>query len=123
LLLIIFAWTPPHFWALAIYRVDEYAKANIPMLPITHSIAYTKLNITLYTILLSVISVLPFIIKMSGWIYLSAVIFLDAYFIYLSIKLLRTKNPVVAMSVFKYSIIYLFLLFIALLVDHYFLIN
>src|SRR3990167_2779430 len=70
LLLIIFAWTPPHFWALAIYRVDEYAKANIPMLPITHSIAYTKLNITLYTILLSVISVLPFIIKMSGWIYL-----------------------------------------------------
>ncbi len=119
LLLIIFAWTPPHFWALAIYRVDEYAKAKVPMLPITHSVGYTKLNILLYTVLLSAISVLPFVIKMSSWIYLYSVIFLDLYFIFLAIKLMRTDNPVVAMGVFKYSIIYLLLLFVALLVDHY----
>lgn len=120
LLLIIFVWTPPHFWALAIHRMDEYAKADVPMLPVTHGIAFTKLHIVLYTILLFFISLLPFVIKMSGWIYLCAAILLGARFLQWAIRLQRTDDRAVALSVFRFSIIYLMLLFVALVVDHFF---
>lgn len=120
LVLIIFVWTPPHFWALALYRVEEYAKANIPMLPVTHGIAFTKLNILLYTILLVVVSVLPFVVGMSGLIYLIGALVLGAIFLYWAIRLKYSSNPKVAMKTFSYSIIYLMLLFAALLIDHYF---
>lgn len=119
LLLIIFVWTPPHFWALAIDRVDEYAKADVPMLPVTHGIAFTKLNILLYTILLFAITLLPFAMGMSGWIYLIAAVLLGTRFLYWAIRLMRTDEPGVAMSVFRFSITYLMLLFVALVVDHF----
>lgn len=119
LLLIIFVWTPPHFWALAIYRVDEYAKADVPMLPVTHGIPFTKLNILLYTILLFAISLLPFAINMSGWIYFITAILLGARFLQWAIRLMRTDNSQIAMSVFRFSITYLMILFIALVVDHF----
>lgn len=123
LVLIIFTWTPPHFWALAIYRFEEYKFAAIPMLPVTHGIAFTKLNILLYTILLLVVSVLPFVVGMSGWIYLAGAVILGARFLYWSIVLYRTDKPVVAMQTFRFSIIYLMVLFVFLLVDHYIQIN
>lgn len=119
LVLIIFAWTPPHFWALAIHRVKDYAKANIPMLPNTHGIRYTKLNILFYTLLLTAVSLLPFVINMSGWIYLVGTILLNIGFIYWAIRLLISKNPTIPFRTFKYSIIYLMLLFALLLIDHY----
>lgn len=120
LLLIIFIWTPPHFWALAIHRIDDYAKANIPMLPNTHGIPYTKLNILFYTLLLAVISSLPFIIGISGWIYFSSACLLNLGFIYWAIRLFVSNDSKISMRVFRYSILYLMLLFSALLVDHYF---
>lgn len=119
LVLIIFTWTPPHFWALAIYRLEEYKHAQIPMLPVTHGIAFTKLNIYLYTILLLVVSVLPFVIGMSGWLYLSGALALGLRFLYWAHKLYRTDKPVVAMQTFKFSIVYLMVLFVFLLLDHY----
>ena len=119
LLLIIFVWTPPHFWALAIYRVEEYKKAKVPMLPITHGIPYTKLNILLYTFLLSATTLLPVIIRISGWLYLICAILLDARFIYWAIKLYRSTDKTIGFKTFKYSILYLLLLFCALLLDHY----
>lgn len=119
LMLIIFVWTPPHFWALAIYRVDEYAKASVPMLPVTHGIRYTKINIVLYTILLCAITLLPFAIGMTGWIYFITAIVLNMRFLQWVIRLMRTDEPRVALSVFRFSIIYLMLLFVALLVDHF----
>jgi len=119
LVLIIFTWTPPHFWALAIYRYEEYQHAEIPMLPVTHGIAFTKLNILLYTILLLVVSVLPFVVGMSGWIYLSGALILGARFLYWSIVLYRTQQAVVAMRSFRFSIVYLMLLFVFLLIDHW----
>lgn len=119
LVLIIFTWTPPHFWALAIYRFEEYKNAQIPMLPVTHGIAYTKLNIYLYTILLLVVSVLPFVVGMSGWLYLLGALALGARFLYWVHKLYKTDKPVVAMQTFRFSIVYLMLLFVFLLVDHY----
>lgn len=119
LMLIIFVWTPPHFWALAIHRVDEYAKASVPMLPVTHGIAFTKINIVLYTILLCAITLLPFAIGMSGWIYLVFSVLLNIYFLRITIKLLLSNNNTEAMPVFRYSIIYLMLLFVLLLLDHY----
>src|SRR5262249_38034926 len=121
LVLIIFVWTPPHFWALAIHRHKEYAKANIPMLPVTHGIPFTKLNVLLYTILLVAVSLLPYATAMSGTIYLIGAIILDAIFLYWALMLLVTDRPSVAIYTFRYSIIYLLLLFIILLVDHYFL--
>lgn len=121
LVLIIFVWTPPHFWALAIYRVEEYSKANIPMLPVTHGIAFTKLNILLYTCLLLVVSLLPFVVNISGWIYLAGSLILGSGFLYWAIKLKYSNEPIIAMKTFRYSIIYLMLLFVVLLVDHYFL--
>ena len=119
LFLIIFIWTPPHFWALAIKRRKEYAKANIPMLPVTHGVAFTKLHILLYTMMLVVVTVIPFIISMSGIIYLSGAIALGIGFLYHAIKLYRTDCDAQAMRTFGYSIFYLSALFAFLLADHY----
>lgn len=119
LVLIIFTWTPPHFWALAIYRFEDYQQAEIPMLPVTHGIHCTKLNILLYTILLLVVSVLPFVVGMSGWLYLLGAMLLGLRFLYWVIVLYRSEKPIVAMQTFRFSIIYLMLLFVFLLVDHY----
>jgi len=119
LFLIIFIWTPPHFCALAIKRREEYRKAGIPMLPVTHGVAFTKRQILLYTILLVAISVLPFFIQMSGLIYLSGALALGIGFLHYAIKLYRTDSDELAMKTFGYSIFYLSLLFTFLLVDHY----
>jgi protoheme IX farnesyltransferase len=119
LVLIIFVWTPPHFWALAIYRHEEYAKANIPMLPVTHGIAFTKLSVLLYTLLLTGVSLLPFVVDMSGIIYLIGVMLLNFGFIYWAIRLIKSNDLSVALRTFYYSIFYLMLLFVVLLVDHY----
>lgn len=119
LVLIIFTWTPPHFWALAIYRFEDYKHAEIPMLPVTHGIYYTKLNVLLYTVLLLVVSVLPFAVGMSGWLYLSGALLLGVRFLYWAIILYRNEQPVIAMRTFRFSIIYLMLLFVFLLIDHY----
>lgn len=119
LMLIIFVWTPPHFWALSIHRYEEYAKADIPMLPVTHGIPYTKWQIFLYTCLLTAATLLPFAVGMSGWIYLLAAVLLDLGFLGHAFCLLRSQDNTLAFKTFKYSIWYLFVLFIALLVDHY----
>lgn len=119
LFLIIFIWTPPHFWALAIKRREEYARAEIPMLPVTHGVAFTKLQILLYTIMLTVISVLPFIIEMSGIIYLSAALSLGIGFIWHAVRLFREEGDSHAGPTFGYSIFYLSMLFGFLLLDHY----
>jgi protoheme IX farnesyltransferase len=120
LFLIIFIWTPPHFWALAIRRKDEYAKAGIPMLPVTHGVDFTKIQILLYTILLFIVTLVPFLIHMSGVIYLAGALSLGIGFLYYAIKLYRDKTPnKIAMKTFGYSIFYLSLLFGFLLVDHY----
>ena len=120
LVLIIFIWTPPHFWALAIYRFEEYRKAEIPMLPVIYGIPYTKLNVLLYTILLLVVSVLPFLVGMSGWFYLMGAMILGGRFMYWAIKLYLHDDAAIAMRTFRFSIVYLMLLFVFLLVDHYF---
>lgn len=120
LVLIIFAWTPPHFWALAIHRKAEYAKADIPMLPVTHGEKYTKLHILLYTLILLAISVMPFVTGMSGWLYLLGALVLGVGFLYWAIVLMIGKKPDAGMDTFKYSIIYLMALFVIMLVDHYF---
>lgn len=119
LVLIIFTWTPPHFWALAIYRFEEYKHAEIPMLPVTHGIPFTKLNVLLYTILLLVVSVLPFVVGMSGYLYLIGALLLGLRFLYWAITLYRDGQPVVAMRTFRFSIVYLMMLFVFLLIDHY----
>ena len=119
LVLIIFAWTPPHFWALAIHRKKEYAKADVPMLPVTHGEAYTKLHIVLYTVIMILVSVLPFLTGMSGLLYLAGALVLGGRFLYWSIALMRNSRPHAAIKTFKYSITYLMLLFVVLLVDHY----
>ena len=119
LVLIIFVWTPPHFWALAIYRKEEYAKESIPMLPVTHGVAFTKLQIVLYTIILFIVSILPYVVLMSGEIYLLSSVILSSIFLYYSIKLYITDDDSIAMKTFNFSIYYIFLIFIALLADHY----
>jgi protoheme IX farnesyltransferase len=120
LFLIIFVWTPPHFWALAIRRREEYAKADIPMLPVTHGVEFTKIQILLYTVLLFIVTLMPFVIQMSGLIYLSGAIALGIGFLYYAILLYRAEQPnVIAMKTFGYSIYYLTLLFAFFLVDHY----
>ncbi len=121
LVLIIFIWTPPHFWALAIYRKDEYAKESIPMLPVTHGVAFTKLQIVLYTIILFLVSLLPYIVLMSGVIYLVSAFILSSIFLYYSIKLYLGEGDEYAMKTFTYSIYYIFLIFVALLTDHFIL--
>jgi protoheme IX farnesyltransferase len=117
LFLIVFIWTPPHFWALAIHRRDEYAKVDIPMLPVTHGIPFTRLQILLYTIMLLMVSVLPFATHMSGYFYLVGALLLGAGFLWYAIQLMQGKD--VAMKTFGYSIWYLMAIFAILLVDHY----
>lgn len=119
LVLIIFAWTPPHFWALALYRREEYAKSGLPMLPVTHGEMYTRLHILLYTIILVAVTLIPFAMRMSGMIYLVSVLMLDAVFMGYAIKLYKAYSDELAKSTFKYSILYLMLLFLALVIDHY----
>ena len=119
LVLIIFVWTPPHFWALAIYRKDEYAKESIPMMPVTHGVAFTKLQIVLYTIILFIVSVLPYVVLMSGIIYLVSALVLSTIFLYYSVNLFYSDEDQDAMNTFQYSIYYIFLIFLALLADHY----
>ena len=120
LFLIIFAWTPPHFWALAIARREEYAKAGIPMLPVTYGVEFTRLHILLYTILLCIVTLLPWLTGMTGLIYLAAAVALGAIFVRHAIALRQASAPAhLPMTVFRYSINYLMLLFAALLLDHY----
>jgi protoheme IX farnesyltransferase len=119
LFLIIFAWTPPHFWALAIARRDEYARAGIPMLPVTHGVAHTRLQVLLYTVLLVVVTLLPFMTGMSGLIYLATVLVLDGLFLYHALRLKISTRQDLPMRVFRFSVNYLMWLFAALLVDHY----
>ena len=123
LFLIIFAWTPPHFWALAIARRKDYAKAGIPMLPVTYGVEFTQLHILLYTIILVLVTLLPYLTGMSGLIYLASALVLDAIFLRHAWQLLRTSRVDLPMRTFRYSIQYLALLFSALLVDHYLLIR
>ncbi len=124
LFLIIFIWTPPHFWALAIHRQKEYAKVNIPMLPVTHGHYFTRIQILLYTILLVVITVIPYLVGMSGLIYLVGAMLLGIGFLYFAIQMLRLpEDKQLPMKTFGYSINYLMILFIILLVDHYYLIR
>lgn len=120
LFLIIFAWTPPHFWALALYRKTEYAQIGMPMLPVTHGDKFTRLHVLLYTLILCVVTILPYVSQMSGLIYLFSAIVLDAIFFYYAIKIYLNYSDQLARAAFKYSILYLALLFTALLVDHYF---
>jgi heme o synthase len=119
LFLIIFAWTPPHFWALAIARRDEYARAGIPMLPVTHGVQYTKQFIWYYTVLLTVITVLPFLTGMAGFFYLAAALVLDALFLRYAWQLRRSERADLPMRTFRYSVNYLALLFAAFFIDHY----
>ncbi len=119
LALIIFVWTPPHFWALAIARREEYAKVNIPMLPVTHGVEFTRLQILLYTILLLIVTLLPYLTGMSGLIYLASTVLLDLGFICYAVLMMRNKDNKTAMKTFVYSIVYITLLFAALLIDHY----
>ncbi|MEZ5455398.1 MAG: heme o synthase [Lysobacteraceae bacterium] len=121
LFLIIFIWTPPHFWALAIFRRDDYARAEIPMLPVTHGIPYTRWHVLFYTVLLFVATLLPWITGMSGVFYLGGAVILNLVFLYYAVRLLNPPNDYFAMEVFKYSIVYLMALFAFLLVDHYLL--
>ncbi|MRT32038.1 heme o synthase [Herbaspirillum sp. CAH-3] len=121
LVMIIFIWTPPHFWALAMYRRDDYAKSGLPMLPITHGLEVTKLHILMYTIALLAVSMLPFAIGMSGLIYLGTAIVLGAIFFWYSWQIYRHYTDLIARKAFAYSIVYLSILFAVLLVDHYFL--
>lgn len=123
LVLIIFAWTPPHFWALAIHRKAEYAKADIPMLPVTHGEHYTKVHILLYTLVMFAVTLLPYAIHMSGLLYLVCAVLLGGRFLQWAWVLYRDSQPHAAINTFKYSIWYLFSLFIALLLDHYLLLN
>ncbi len=119
LFLIIFVWTPPHFWALALYRTDDYARSGLPMLPVTHGAQFTRLHILLYTFLLVATTVLPTLIGMSGLIYLISALLLGGYFLWLAYKLYRGYSEPLARKTFRYSINYLALLFAALLIDHY----
>lgn len=120
LVLIIYTWTPPHFWALAIHRRDDYAKVNLPMLPVTHGIEFTKYSILGYTILMIMVTILPYLAYMRGLIYLLAAVVLGGYFLYKVLILMFTEKENAAISTFVYSINYLMLLFVAMVVDHYF---
>ena len=119
LVMIIFAWTPPHFWALAIHRKAEYAKVDVPMLPVTHGEKYTRLHIMLYTIIMFVVTLLPFATRMSGWLYLLGAVILGLGFLYWSTVLMINKKENAPMDTFKYSIVYLMALFLVMLLDHW----
>ena len=120
LFLIIFAWTPPHFWALALYRKNEYAKAGVPMLPVTHGDKFTRLHVLLYTVILTAVTLMPFATRMSGALYLAAALVLDAVFLWYAVRIYVAYSDRLAQRTFRYSIVYLTLLFAALLLDHYF---
>ena len=119
LVLIVFIWTPPHFWALALHRKEEYAKADVPMLPVTHGERYTKLHTLLYTIVLIPVTIMPWLVGMSGWMYLLGALVLGGGFLYWAIVLMVSKKPDLGMATFKYSIVYLLALFAIMLIDHY----
>jgi heme o synthase len=119
LFLIIFAWTPPHFWALALYRTEDYARAGVPMLPVTHGKRYTRLQVLLYTLILFGVSLLPYVIRMSGVAYLAAALALGGIYLWYAARIYFTYSDRVARGAFRYSIVYLALLFAALLIDHY----
>src|SRR5687767_6576334 len=119
LFLIIFAWTPPHFWSLALYRTEDYARAGVPMLPVTHGKAYTRLQVLLYTLILFAVSLLPYVIRMSGAVYLVAALILGGIFLGYALRIYFAYTDAVAQKTFRYSIAYLAFLFAALLVDHY----
>jgi protoheme IX farnesyltransferase len=119
LFLIIFAWTPPHFWALALYRRKEYARAGVPMLPVTHGERFTRLHLLLYTLLLTAVTLLPFVTRMAGVFYLGAALVLDAVFLAYAIAIWRRYSDALAKRTFAFSIFYLAMLFAALMVDHY----
>ena len=119
LFLIIFVWTPPHFWALAIFRVEDYSRAQVPMLPVTHGVTYTRWHVLAYTVLLLIVTVLPYLTGMSGVFYLGGALMLGAGFLYYAIRLLNPPDELFAMKVFNFSIIYLMALFAFLLIDHY----
>jgi len=119
LFLIIFAWTPPHFWSLALYRTEDYAKAGVPMLPVTHGKDYTRLQVLLYTLILFGVSLLPFAVRMSGWLYLAAAVALGLVYVGFAILIVAAYSDRLARRCFRYSIFYLAALFAALLIDHY----
>ena len=119
LFLIIFAWTPPHFWALALYRKHEYARAGVPMLPVTHGDKFTRLHVLLYTVILTAVTLVPFVTRMSGAVYLAAALVLDAVFLWYAARIYYAYSDPLAQRTFRYSIFYLTALFAALLVDHY----
>ena len=119
LFLIIFAWTPPHFWALALYRKLEYAKVGMPMLPVTHGDKFTRLHVLLYTLILCAVTLMPYATKMSGLIYLVSAVILGAVFLYYAVKIYLDYSDQLARKTFRFSIFYLTVLFSALLVDHY----
>jgi protoheme IX farnesyltransferase len=119
LFLIIYTWTPPHFWALALYRTEEYAKAGLPMLPVTHGQKFTRLHVLLYTLIMFAASLLPFVIRMNGWLYMGAALVLGGIFIGYAVRIYRDYSDRLAQATFRYSILYLSLLFAALLADHY----
>jgi protoheme IX farnesyltransferase len=119
LFLIIYTWTPPHFWALALYRTEEYAKAGLPMLPVTHGQKFTRLHVLLYTFIMFAASLLPFVIRMNGWLYLASALVLGGIFIAYAVRIYVDYSDRLAQKTFRYSIVYLSLLFAALLADHY----
>ncbi len=119
LVLIIYAWTPPHFWALALYRTEDFARAGLPMLPVTHGQKFTRLQVLLYTLILIASTLLPFAYGMSGWIYLAAALVLDGMFLYYAVRIYTAYSDRLAQQTFRYSVLYLAALFTALLLDHY----
>ena len=119
LFLIIYTWTPPHFWALALYRTEEYAKAGLPMLPVTHGQKFTRLHVLLYTLIMFSASLLPFVVRMNGWLYLAAALVLGGIFLAYAVRIYLDYSDQLAQKTFRYSILYLSLLFAALLADHY----
>ncbi len=119
LVLIIYAWTPPHFWALALYRTEDFTRAGLPMLPVTHGQKFTRLHVLLYTLVLIASTLLPFVYGMSGWIYLAAALVLDGMFLYYAVRIYTAYSDRLAQQTFRYSVVYLAGLFTALLLDHY----
>ena len=119
LVLIIYAWTPPHFWALALYRTEDFTRAGLPMLPVTHGQKFTRLHVLLYTLILIASTLLPFVYGMSGWIYLATVLALDGIFLYYAVRIYTAYSDRLAQQTFRYSVVYLAALFTALLIDHY----
>jgi protoheme IX farnesyltransferase len=119
LFLIIFVWTPPHFWSLALYRRDDYANARLPMLPVTHGVRYTQVMIVLYTVALTAVTLLPYAVRMSGLVYLAAALALGGAFVGYAVRLYRDYSDRLARATFRFSIVYLAALFSALLADHY----